>query len=229
MMDYEYQPANHLSFRLADRIIVPDVFPNRQLSRFGARPAKVARYPGFKEELYLAGFRPNPAVLDILGVDRSRVLAILRPPPSGALYHRGENPRFDQILDEAESRTEVQAVVLGRTREQVSRLGKSNLIVPAAPVDGQSLLALADLLVGAGGTMNREYTVFSGRLAAVDSELIRRGLLIDLRVSGSPQFSKKPTRDEPAVPLSRRDGVLEAVVTAVTEVSRPRTRLRGMG
>lgn len=235
MMDYEYQPANHLSFRLASRVVVPQVFPNRQLLRFGASPAKVSRYAGFKEELYLAGFRPDPAVLDILGVDRSRVLAILRPPPSGALYHRGENLRFDQILDEARGRTDVQAVFLGRTREQVARLKASNLIVPSAPVDGQSLLALADLLVGAGGTMNREgallgtptYTVFAGRLAAVDTELIRRGAMVDLRASGSPQFSKKRTCQIPAVPLSKRDAILEAVVTALIEVSRrPRTRLR---
>jgi predicted glycosyltransferase len=233
MMDYEFQPANHLSFRLAERVVVPEVFPIRQLSRFGARSSKVSTYAGFKEELYLAGFRPNRAVLDGLGVDDSQVLAVLRPPPTGALYHRGNNPRFDQILDEARMRPDVQTVFLGRTREHVTRRDGSNLIVPAASVDGQSLLALADLLVGAGGTMNREgallgtptYSVFAGKLAAVDKELIRNGALVDLRDSGSPQFSKKPLRELPAVPQARRDVVMDAILNALIEISgRPRER-----
>jgi ABC-type spermidine/putrescine transport system permease subunit I len=86
MMDYEFQPANHLSFRLARRVIVPEAFPADALRRFGARNGKVVRYPGFKEELYLAGFRPDASVLDELGLDRGGVTAVLRPPPDGALY-----------------------------------------------------------------------------------------------------------------------------------------------
>src|SRR5262245_29999787 len=58
MMDYEHQPANHVSFRLAGRVIVPEAFPADALRRCGARPSKTLRYAGFKEELYLAGARP---------------------------------------------------------------------------------------------------------------------------------------------------------------------------
>jgi uncharacterized protein len=235
MMDYEYQPANHLSFRLAKRVLVPETFPARRLVRFGARPSKVARYSGFKEELYLAGFQPDPKVLDDLGLDQSQILAVFRPPPRGALYHRGENERFDEILEEACARPGVRPVVLARTPEQSARIDARRAIVPAAPIDGQSLLALSDLLVGAGGTMNREgallgvptYTVFGGKLAAVDQELIRQGVLIDLRASGSPNFCKKRVRDEPAVPLERRRALLDAVVAALTEVGLvPRRSLR---
>ena len=63
MMDYEYQPANHLSFRLAQRVIVPEAFPAEGLRRCGARPGKSLRYPGFKEELYLAGYVPDRTVI----------------------------------------------------------------------------------------------------------------------------------------------------------------------
>jgi predicted glycosyltransferase len=57
--------------------------------------------------------------------------------------------------------------------------------VPKRAVDAQSLLALADLVVSAGGTMNREavalgtpvYTTFAGKLGAVDESLIREGRL----------------------------------------------------
>ena len=75
MMDYEHQPANHLSFRLATRVLVPEVFPRTALKRFGAREAKVDRYPGFKEELYLSGFAPDPQVLAELALDPATVIA----------------------------------------------------------------------------------------------------------------------------------------------------------
>ncbi|HEX2270239.1 MAG TPA: DUF354 domain-containing protein, partial [Pyrinomonadaceae bacterium] len=61
LMDYEHQPANHLAFRFASRIIVPASFPASALRRFGARVGKVRRYHGTKEDVYLAGFQPDPA------------------------------------------------------------------------------------------------------------------------------------------------------------------------
>jgi predicted glycosyltransferase len=59
------------------------------------------------------------------------------------------------------------------------------VILPEQAVDAQTLIALADLVVSAGGTMNREavalgvpvYTTFGGRLGGVDEELIREGRL----------------------------------------------------
>ncbi len=57
--------------------------------------------------------------------------------------------------------------------------------MPERAVDAQSLVALADLVVSAGGTMNREavalgtpvWTTFEGRLGAVDERLIAEGRL----------------------------------------------------
>ena len=60
LMDYEHQPANHLAFRFASRIIVPRAFPETALARFGAHGAKVRRYDGTKEDVYLADFKPEP-------------------------------------------------------------------------------------------------------------------------------------------------------------------------
>ena len=228
MMDYEHQPANHLSFRLARRVIVPTAFPERALRMFGARGRKVVRYAGFKEELYLAGFRPDTAVLGELGLDAAGVIAVLRAPPDGALYHRDLNSRFEDLIETARRRHDVQTVLLPRTRAQVERYGRlDGVVVPARPVDGRSLLACADLTVGGGGTMSREsallgtptYTVFSGRLAAVDAELIRRGLLYDLRQPGvAPSFVKKDGAGN-SVPRERRDPILECITGALAEVT----------
>jgi predicted glycosyltransferase len=237
MMDYEHQPANHVSFRLATRVILPGVFPDDAIRRFGAAERKVVRYHGFKEQLYLAEFRPDTSVLEQLGLDPARIIIVMRPPAEGALYHPMVNDRFEQILELALQRKEVEVVLLPRTRAQAERYDMSaeRIHIPDDPVDGRSLLAFADLTIGAGGTMNREsailgtptYTVFAGELAAVDAQLIREGRLTDLRDSGLlPRFEKKDVLLEPQV--KRGSGVLDVVVDTVLRVAGPkRARLDG--
>jgi uncharacterized protein len=229
MMDYEFQPANHVSFRIADRVVVPRIFPDAALRRFGGREHKVVRYEGFKEELYLGTFRPKDSVLSELGLNPARVIAVMRPPPEGALYHRTGNDRFDRLLIEATAREDVQVVLLPRLSEQAEAYARRpGLIVPERPVDGRSLLAHADLMIGAGGTMNREaallgiptYTVFAGRLAAVDSDLVRRGLLRDLRDETTrPSFVKKPTRD-PIAARERAEKILRIITQTLETTAR---------
>jgi uncharacterized protein len=233
MMDYEYQPANHISFRLATRVVVPAVFPEQALRRFGARGSKVVRYEGLKEELYVGGFRPSDVVAAELGLDLTRVVVVMRPPPEGALYHRLGNERFERVLDEAARREDLQVVLLPRTRAQAARYeDRSGVIVPARPVDGRALLAHADAMIGAGGTMNREaallgtptYTMFAGRLAAVDAELIRRGLLHDLREAEADlRIPKKPSRDV-AEAGERADRILGRVLEALEQAAATRMR-----
>jgi predicted glycosyltransferase len=236
MMDYEHQPANHLSFRLAQRVIVPEAFPAAALRRFGARGGKVVRYPGFKEELYLGSFRPDESVLGELGLGHDRVIAVFRPPPEGALYHPGSNDRFDGVLREALDREDVESVLLPRTEEQARRYRalSHRLRVPESAIDGSSLLALADVAVGAGGTMNREsailgtptYTVFAGALAAVDAELIRQGRLYDLRHEDTSVAYEKKGDARPGEGVEP-ERILQAITTAVQEVSRgPDSRRR---
>jgi uncharacterized protein len=230
MMDYEFQPANHLSFRLAERVIVPTIFPQDRLRRFGADPEKVIRYPGFKEELYLTGLQPNPAVLAQLDLDPAQVVVVMRPPPAGALYHRKRNQRFDELVELARRDRTVQCVVLARSRQQAERYRVPEIRVPARAVDTTSLLAFADLTIGAGGTMNREsallgtptYTVFSGRLAAVDAELIRMGRLKDLRRPGArPPFKKKDSQITPSFD-AHSSKIQAAVLSALREAVRLR-------
>jgi uncharacterized protein len=230
MMDYDHQPANHLSFRLARRVVVPQFFPERALRRFGAPDRKVIRFPGFKEELYLDGFRPDETVLDDLGLNKAEVLAVFRPPPEGALYHRAGNVRFDEVLRLAASSEEVRVVLLPRTPEQGDRYRAMSprIRVPEHAIDACSLLALADLTVGAGGTMTREsailgtptYTVFAGRLAAVDVELIRSGRLIDLRARASRvRFEKTPSARQSDADANPILSAIEIALEAATKAS----------
>jgi predicted glycosyltransferase len=204
--------------RAATNVVVPDSIPDERLTRFGVRPPKLLRYPGLKEEYYLADFEPDPGVLDRWQIDRERVLVVLRPPPDVSLYHRHSNPLFPQTLDFLGELETVHAVVLPRTdeqREYVRELDLPSVIVPDRAVDAQSLIALADVVVSAGGTMNREaaalgvpvYTTYGGRLGGVDEELIRQGRLkpltdpraLELRKRGSTNAQERVRRDPAAM------------------------------
>jgi predicted glycosyltransferase len=210
MHDYEFAVAQHqVGCRLAKRVIFPDSVPPERLRRFGVGPEKLFQYPGFKEEYYLADFEVDPGVLDQVGVDTERVVVIVRPPPDVSLYHRKSNPLFPQVLARVGTDERVHAVVLPRTEEQrayVKKLALPSLIVPDHAVEAQSLVALADLVVSAGGTMNREavalgtpvYTTYGGRLGGVDEALIRSGRL-------------RPLTDPRALELEKKSGQAERV------------------
>jgi predicted glycosyltransferase len=216
--DYEYARAQHtLGSRAATRVVVPAAIPQERLDRLGAGAAKTRRYPGLKEEYYLAAFEPDTTVPGALGVDASRVTVVVRTPPEVSLYHRHGNPLFDDVLERLGSDPSLQAVVLPRTPEQHAAIASRHLpslIVPARAIDAQSLIAMADLVVSAGGTMNREavalgtpvWTTFAGRLGAVDEELIAGGRLrvladaADLELVHKEDGSERRRRD-PAVML----------------------------
>lgn len=214
--DYEYASLqHHLGFRAATKVVVPDAIPAERLTRYGVGLEKLLRYPGLKEEYYLADFEPDRAVLGAWSIDPARVLVVLRPPPDVSLYHRHANPLFPQTLAELGARPDLHAVVLPRTdeqREYVRSLAFPSVILPERAVDAQSLIALADVVVSAGGTMNREaaalgvpvYTTFGGRLGGVDEALIREGRLVPLsdprtlelrkRAGGGERVRRDPAR-----------------------------------
>jgi predicted glycosyltransferase len=214
--DYEFAWLQHqLGCRAATRVVVPEAIPPERLERYGARPPKLLQYPGLKEEYYLADFEPDPAALEPFEIDPARTLVVVRTPPDVSLYHRRSNPLFPQVLDHLGHNESVQAIVLPRTAEQrdfVRGLGLPSVQVPDRAVDGQSLIAFSDLVVSAGGTMNREavalgvpvYTTYGGRLGGVDEMLIREGRLIPLSDPRALDLRKREDERERA----RRDPVL---------------------
>ena len=201
--DYEYATFQHqLGCRAATKVVVPESIPPEQLERYGVRPPKLLRYPGLKEEYYLADFEPDLAVLDRLGIDASRVIVVVRTPADIAAYHRFSNELFPRVLERLGRDERVQAIVVPRTDEQrvqVRALGLPSLVVPDGAVDAQSLIALSDLVVSAGGTMNREaaalgvpvYTTFAGRLGGVDETLINQGKLRRLTDANALELVKR--------------------------------------
>jgi predicted glycosyltransferase len=202
--DYEYATVQHqLGCRAANVVLVPDAIPPERLARYGVRPPKLRQYPGLKEEYYLSDFEPDAGILDALGLDQERVLVAVRTPSDYALYHRNPSPLFPGLLERLGRDETVQAVVLARTPDQraaVAARGLPSLVVPEHAVDAQSLIAFSDLVVSAGGTMNREaaalgvpvYTTFGGRIGAVDEKLLDEGRLRRLADPGELELVKRP-------------------------------------
>ncbi|HYH61088.1 MAG TPA: DUF354 domain-containing protein [Solirubrobacterales bacterium] len=234
MQDYEHAGLQRkLAWRAAKRVLVPDAIPVEAMVKAGAAEEKLVRYPGLKEDYYLADFEPSPGVLAEIGLpelgissDRAqddRVLVVVRPPPETSAYHAA-NPLYDGVLERLAGADAAVAVLIPRTevqQEQAIARADPSLIVPRDAIDAQSLIAYADLVVSAGGTMNREAvalgtpvrTIFTGALGAVDAKLEKEGLLLPLDDPSALELRKRAT---PAGVQNPRDvnllvdGILEA-------------------
>jgi predicted glycosyltransferase len=114
---------------------------------------------------------------------------IVRPPAREALYHRFENELFDELIEKLCEHSDVKIILLARSESQRAAYTSrkcANMIVPSEALDGANLIAHADLVISAGGTMNREAaalgvpaaTIYAGKWAAIDEELVREGRLL---------------------------------------------------
>ena len=192
LMDYEYQPANHVSFRLSNMVLVPDSIPTSALAPYGAS-WRLRRYSGLKEDFYVASMLADAEeALDVDGLDPERPLLVLRPPPDLAIYHHFENLLWSPLLEYLGGQGVADVLVLPRTKDQATRLmarGTEGVIIADRAIAPATLLRHADGVITAGGTMAREaaalgipaYTIFGGRLGGVDARLIGEGRLVEIR------------------------------------------------
>ncbi|MGA2210994.1 MAG: DUF354 domain-containing protein [Acidimicrobiales bacterium] len=226
MMDYEHHPANHVGFRLANLVVLPDVIPYSSVRRFGVSRRRYVPYPCLKEEIALATFEPAVNFRATLGVGADELLAVVRPAAEGALYHRHRNSLCDDVIERL---VEYGATVLltPRTKSQGQQYdGRSGVRVLFEPVSGPDLLHSADIFVGGGGSMTREaavlgtpsYSIFEGEPAAVDLWLEKHGRLVTLRdVEDLP----KPARQWAGGERTASPEVLEGFMSLLMSRVRP--------
>jgi uncharacterized protein len=173
-------------------LMVPSVVPDEALSLSGS---KVMKYPGIKEDVYLSRFRPDLGLRKRLGVSPNALLVIVRPPATEAHYH---NPESDGLLTEALRRfvgeADVTIILLPRNKRQETELrllwakdiASGKILIPDHVEDGLNLIWNSDLVISGGGTMNREaaamgvpvYSIFRGKIGAVDHYLVDQGRLV---------------------------------------------------
>jgi predicted glycosyltransferase len=221
-MDYEHTPANHLSFRMASTVVLPSSIENDAVRRYGATRRKTVFYNGFKEQVYLETFEPDRSKIEAILPPETwdeKVVVVARPPADFAAYHRFDNPVFEEWIRDVGTNDRVAIIALPRTdkqRRHLETLNLSSLHFCNHPVAGADLVYAADLVVSAGGTMNREaavlgvpaYSVFAGVIGAVDQELGRLGRLTFIRESedlGKIQLEKTGRKPPLANPGLRRE------------------------
>ncbi len=153
--------SNLVNLRLVDEVAVPEAAPITALTSAGAPADKLFRYPGFKEEYYLYDAQPDPEALSRLGVERRRIVGVVRPAaPRTRLSSAGVSPAGEASRSADAPAGEV------RPADDAMPAGEA---VPAAEA------RLTALLRGLAGRRNLTLIV-----AARDQDQRRRLLALDL-------------------------------------------------
>jgi uncharacterized protein len=188
----DYEHAKEIPLFPPKWMIVNDVIPAESC---WLKPDKIRKYPGLKEDVYVPDFRPDPSFLQNLGINPQHILVTLRPPATEAHYHNVESEYlFAHLLNRLHSTPNLHVVLLPRNKAQEEMIRQQwpdiftsgKMSVPAKAVNGLDLVWHSDLVISGGGTMNREaaalgvpvYSIFRGKLGAVDEHLRASGRLI---------------------------------------------------
>lgn len=201
----DYEHAN-MTIR-PDWFIVPDVvFRNGFLKH-----DQVLSYAGIKEDVYAPNFKPDATILDELGLSESDLVITIRPPATEAHYH---NPKSDELfeatIEHLKQQQNVRLVILPRNDRQAASIEKlwpdliknRTIIIPDHVIDGLELIWFSDFVISGGGTMNREaaalgvpvYSIFRGKIGAVDRYLAEQGRLTLIESVEDLQSKVKPIR-----------------------------------
>jgi uncharacterized protein len=211
-------------------MIVPQVIPDEALQSFAV---PLLKYPGIKEDVYAHRFRPDPALAGELGLDPGKLVVTIRPPATEAHYHVPESDKlFEAVLDFLGKHPEVKIVLVPRNQSQALQIralkphlfASGQAVIPDRVVDGLNLIWYSDLVISGGGTMNREaaalgvpvYSIFRGRIGAVDRYLATQGRLT--LIEGPEQVPTKlllQRRERPSSPSLSGQGALEAIVAHI--------------
>src|SRR6266446_6928133 len=236
---YDYEYAQKVVLFRPGWVIVPDVIPDQSIE---FRKDHVLKYRGIKEDVYVPSFKPDPAVRRKLGLTEKDLVVTIRPPADEAHYHRPESDElFHAAVTYLAAQPAVRMVLLPRNSRQEAHvrqlwpelLATGKMMIPEHVVDGLNLIWFSDFVVSGGGTMNREaaalgvpvYSVFRGKIGAVDRYLAERGRLVLLEtVQDMRARIRVVRRDRPAKPQSSSDVTLNSIVkqiVAVMEGKRP--------
>jgi len=230
ILDYEF--AKLLVFSSQTWVMAPEVIPNSSIHH---NQGRVLTYPGIKEDVYVAGFKPDPSIQGQLGLG-DKVVVTVRPPANEAHYH---NPASDELFHAAiefiGAIPNTMIVLLPRNSTQDASARKTwpalfsagKMIVPEHAHDGLNLIWHSDLVISGGGTMNREaaalgvpvYSIFRGRIGAVDRHLADTGRLVLIESPNDVRTKIIPAaRPRTAGPAQSAGNALMAVVDNIVKV-----------
>lgn len=180
--------ANRLTLPLCNKIIVPEAMNVWDVLKTGADPNALVRYNGTSEIIHFEDFHYNHHIFHDLNLDLKKENTILmRPEPSLASYLDADCKKsvLSPIVDILGDYANILVIPRFREQEEIFRDNK-NVTIIKPPVDSFSLMKSCNLVIGAGGTMNREAALlgtpviscYPGKILAVDSYYIKKGLMM---------------------------------------------------
>ena len=216
--------------------------PGVVAERFTGNRERMVQYPGIKEDVYLSRFVPDYELKQRLGVSADDLLITVRPPAIEAHYHNPESePLLTASIQKFAGDPKVKILLLPRNKRQEAELrsawgaeiARRQILIPEHVEDGLNLIWNSDLVISGGGTMNREaaalgvpvYSIFRGKIGAVDRYLAEQGRLVLLETVDDVRTKIKAVRREPRA--ERRDEqnspALETIVRNIVSIveSRP--------
>ena len=240
MSDYEF--ATGWAFIRPTWHMCPDLIPNSALQ---FEPNRIMKYPGIKEDVYVTRFVPKPGIRLQLGLQEQDMVVTIRPPASEAHYHNLQSDElFEAAVECLSKKPELKLVLLPRNEKQAICLKKrwpalfssGQMRIPGKVVDGLNLIWNSDFVISGGGTMNREaaalgvpvYSVFRGKIGAVDRYLAERGRLVLLESVQDVQARIQVVRRERLAKAQNGSSVtVNSIVQHIVEVMEgKRTDLR---
>jgi len=226
--DYEF--ATGWAFIRPTWHMCPEVIPNSALQ---FDPSRILKYPGIKEDVYVTRFVPKPGIRPQLGLQEQDLVVTMRPPASEAHYHNPESDRlFEAAVEFLSKKPGLKLVALPRNEKQAVCLRKrwpdlfsnGTMRIPEKIVEGLNLIWHSDFVISGGGTMNREaaalgvpvYSVFRGKIGAVDQYLSKTGRLVLLQSSEDlPTKISLVERERPASAPNRHAAALSFIVNQI--------------
>ena len=168
--------------------VVPEAFETDELEKHGADPGSVFTYPGYKEDVYVADFEPDPTFVDRLPFEE---YVVVRPEALDAAYVDETESLVPDILDGAvDAGCNVVYLPRGRgDRAYADPFDSDRVHVPTSAYDGLQLTAHARCVLTGSGTMAREaacmgkpaVSFFPNALLSVDQSLVEEGRILHSR------------------------------------------------
>ena|SRR5215467_10362467 len=234
----DYEHARWVRWLAPSWVLAPEVISDDVLSRvFGLNKQHILKYPGIKEDVYAPTFTPDPSIKQQLGLNGQELVVTVRPPATAAHYHNPESEKLLNAVFEVLGKSpNTKVVLLPRTPTQETEVRKQwpdlfrtrKMFVPERVVDGLGLIWFSDLVISGGGTMNREaaalgvpvYSIFKGKIGAVDKYLAETGRLVMLEsvddVATKLLLARRAMTRQPEI---SRHSTLEVIIDYVTTIA----------
>lgn len=218
--------ANKLTLPLTSKLIIPEIFDVWNTIQFGMNPNNIVRYNGTCEVTHLEDFEYNENIIEDLGLNITHEKIILmRPEPALASYLDADCTKsvLTPIVESLKDIADILIIPRFKTQGEIFK-DVENVHLIKTPVDTFSLMKKADLVIGAGGTMNRESALlgtpviscYPGKQLSVDTYYINRGLMKRSKnLDEIIELSKKLLYEKEENPILETDNLIDLIVDEI--------------